>query len=185
MNKNDDDLMGQMKNQCQKSSDDIHEKLSILLKPYAPIHMASIFSALSLNPYCQANLYRFNRAIHLCLYMCKGEKQANKSKGIRGKTLDLEGAGAECVEEDSPDGKICRSRWAAIIQKVYEVNPLVCPKCGKQMRIISFIEKRDQPDVVKKILKHCDLWRKPAPRAPPKFVLEHEYIPIDEFIAGF
>jgi len=53
------------------------------------------------------------------------------------------------------------------------------------MRIISFIEKRDQPDVVKRMLKHCDLWREPEPRAPPKFVLEHEYIPMDEFLADF
>ena len=89
------------------------------------------------------------------------------------------------MEEDSPDGKICRSRWAAMIQKVFEVNPMICPRCGKEMRIISFIEKRDQPDVVEKILKHCDLWREPKPRAPPKFVLEHEYIPMDEFLADF
>jgi len=53
------------------------------------------------------------------------------------------------------------------------------------MRIISFIENRDQPEVVEKILKHCDIWREPEPRAPPKFVLEHEYISTDEFLADF
>ena len=110
---------------------------------------------------------------------------SNKSRGIRGKNLDFEGAGAECVEEDLPDGQICRSRWAAMIQKVYEVNPLVCPKCGKQMRIIAFIEKKDQPDVVEKILKHCNLWKEPESRAPPQFILEPEYIPMDEFLANF
>jgi len=115
---------------------------------------------------------------------------SNKTRGIRGKIVCSESADIaeqelEITEEDTPQRKLCRSRWAAMIQKVYEVNPLVCPKCGKEMRIISFIEKKDQPDVVKKILKHCKLWTEPKTRAPPPFALEHEYIPIDQFLADF
>jgi rRNA maturation protein Nop10 len=80
-----------------------------------------------------------------------------------------------------------------MIQKVYEIDPLKCPKCGEQMRIIAMIEKRDQPEVVKKILKHCNLWTEPKTRAPPVFTLESacsepaesEYIPMDEFLANF
>ena len=34
------------------------------------------------------------------------------------------------------------------------MDPLVCPKCGGQMKIISFIEK-DQSEVIEKILRHC------------------------------
>ena len=41
-------------------------------------------------------------------------------------------------------------RWAALIQRVYEVDPLKCPKCGGAMKIISFIEKH-QADVIEKI----------------------------------
>jgi hypothetical protein len=33
------------------------------------------------------------------------------------------------------------------------------------MRIVSFI---DQGDVIQKILKHCNLWKEPVERAPPK-----------------
>jgi len=56
-----------------------------------------------------------------------------------------------------------------LIQKIYEVDPLVCPKCSGAMRIIAFIE---EPDVMKKILKHLGLWdvkHKPRPvaNAPP------------------
>ena len=29
--------------------------------------------------------------------------------------------------------------WARLIQKIYEVDPLVCPKCQGQMKIIFFI----------------------------------------------
>ena len=41
------------------------------------------------------------------------------------------------------------------IRKVYETDPLICPKCQGEMRIISFI---DQPDVIKKILDHLGRW---------------------------
>ncbi len=54
--------------------------------------------------------------------------------------------------------KLCRSRWAALVKKVYEVDPLKCPRCGGQMRIISFIEKKDQADIIERILRHCGLW---------------------------
>jgi len=67
------------------------------------------------------------------------------------------------VPEDS------RKNWARLIQKIYEVDPLTCPKCQGSMRVIAFIENED---VIRKILKHLGLWevkRKPRPRAnaPP------------------
>ncbi len=77
-------------------------------------------------------------------------------------------------DEDTLDRKLARSRWAALIKRVYEEDPLICPHCGQQMRIIAFIEKRNQYDVIERILKHCNLWREPAKRAPPKFSLESE-----------
>ena len=48
---------------------------------------------------------------------------------------------------------------------VYEVDPLKCPKCGAEMKIISFIEKR-QTEVRERILRHCHLWRDKIPRSP-------------------
>jgi hypothetical protein len=59
--------------------------------------------------------------------------------------------------------------WARLIQKIYEVDPLLCSRCQGSMRVIAFIEDED---VIKKILKHLGLWevkRKPLPRAnaPP------------------
>ena len=91
-------------------------------------------------------------------------------------------------EEDTPFRKTCRSRWAALIKKVYEVDPLKCPKCSGRMRIISFIEAKDQMDVIEKILKHCKLWVEPVERAPPKkpveVPFESVHVPIDEFLAN-
>ena len=59
-----------------------------------------------------------------------------------------------------------RISWAALITKVYEVDPLQCPACGGTMQIVSFIEKC-QPEVVEKILRHCGLWKEAMPRPPP------------------
>jgi len=63
-----------------------------------------------------------------------------------------------------------RKNWSRLIQKVYEVDPLTCPKCQGKMRVIAFIE---DPSVIKKILKHLNLWElKKPPRsiahAPPR-----------------
>ena len=63
------------------------------------------------------------------------------------------------------------STWARLIQRVWEVDPLTCPQCGGAMKIISFIERRQQ-DVIERILRHCGLWEGPLrtlahPRAPP------------------
>ena len=54
--------------------------------------------------------------------------------------------------------------WAMLIKTVFEVDPLKCPKCGGTMKIISFIEEED---VIRKILKHCNLWKDSAPRPLP------------------
>ncbi|GAG64040.1 unnamed protein product [marine sediment metagenome] len=34
--------------------------------------------------------------------------------------------------------KAFRKNWARLIQKIYHVNPLLCPKCLGSMKIISF-----------------------------------------------
>ena len=73
------------------------------------------------------------------------------------------------VERPELTDKAFRRNWARLIQKIYEVDPLVCPKCFGAMHIIAFIE---DPDVMEKILKHLGLWdvkRKPRPvaNAPP------------------
>lgn len=92
---------------------------------------------------------------------------SNKSRGLRKKAGTDDTVPALIESEVSP--KEFRQNWARLIQKIYHVDPLVCSKCLGSMRIISFIE---DSEIVKKILKHLDLWdvkRKPPPRAnsPP------------------
>ena len=56
-----------------------------------------------------------------------------------------------------------------MIKQVYESDPLRCPKCGAEMRIIAFIE-RHQTEVIEKILRHCGLWEERSARGPPAAV---------------
>ena len=44
-----------------------------------------------------------------------------------------------------PDGssREYRKNWARLIQKIYEVDPLTCPKCKNEMRILAFIEDQE------------------------------------------
>ena len=48
-----------------------------------------------------------------------------------------------------------KQRWAQLIKKVYETDPLICPRCGGSMRIIASIGR---PEVIEKILTHLGLW---------------------------
>ena len=94
--------------------------------------------------------------------------------------------------EDTPFRKLCRSRWSALIRKVYEVDPLKCPECGGKMKFVSFIEKRDQVVVIEKILKHCNLWTESKARDTPgitldedvDFILDPQYIPMDKILVN-
>jgi len=92
---------------------------------------------------------------------------SNKSRGLRKKAGTDDQVPALVDSDKSPQA--FRKNWARLIQKIYHVNPLLCPKCLGSMRIISSIE---DDLIVKKILQHLDLWdvkSKPPPRAnsPP------------------
>ncbi len=88
---------------------------------------------------------------------------SNKSRGLRAKGQP---AAARPAQEKGPTAREARKRWAALIKQVYEVDPLLCAKCGGTMKIISFIE-RGQREVIEKILRHCGLWEEESARAPP------------------
>ena len=69
--------------------------------------------------------------------VCRGRR---KKKGI---------SESEYVIEDDSYNKSCSKSWARLIKKIYRVDPLVCPRCGKDMRIVAFIEDYK---AIKKIL---------------------------------
>ena len=90
-----------------------------------------------------------------------------------------------CIEQPAFSAGDLRRNWARLIQKIYEVDPLQCPACNGAMRVVAFIEDEQ---VVRKILKHLDLWddkRKPEPRAnaPPRIFPADDIPSFDDILA--
>ena len=82
-----------------------------------------------------------------------------RARGERRKLVAL----GELPPEDPP-GK-ASTTWAACIKRIYEIDPLECPKCGGRMRIIAFIQDGAE---IKHIMASLGL---PDFRAPPTVVL--------------
>lgn len=57
-----------------------------------------------------------------------------------------------------------RRRWAELLQRIFEVDPLRCPRCGADMKIVAFVLDHE---AVHAILKHLRKSR-PDPRALPQ-----------------
>jgi hypothetical protein len=85
--------------------------------------------------------------------VCRGKRKKQNQDGL-----------VPCVLKPDEDSKSYRKNWARLIQKIYEPDPLICPKCSGKMKVISVIEDQE---VIKKILKHLGLWQI-KPRPPPK-----------------
>jgi hypothetical protein len=65
------------------------------------------------------------------------------------------------ANEPTPRRTLSR-RWAELIYRIYEIDPLDCPRCGARMKILTFII---DPKLIRQILDHLD--RNAPPRAPP------------------
>jgi hypothetical protein len=58
------------------------------------------------------------------------------------------------IKEPILSSKEYRRRWQDLIKKVYETDPLICPKCGGKMNIISFVKEKL---IIDRILTHKGL----------------------------
>jgi hypothetical protein len=63
-----------------------------------------------------------------------------------------------------------------MIRKVFEVDPLICPQCGGEMKVISFIEDHK---VIDKIIAHLKLTFL-AERPPPQIVQQELLMTAEE-----
>ena len=88
---------------------------------------------------------------------------ANRVRATCGReNTDLPGRDDEAV--DATPKRTLSKRWAELIYRIYEVDPLSCPRCGARMKILAFII---DPKIIRQILDHLD--SRPRPRAPPDF----------------
>jgi Ribonuclease G/E len=58
--------------------------------------------------------------------------------------------------------------WVEMIRKVYEVDPMICPRCGGRMRVVAFLTEHA---VVDRIIRHLELTFG-AEKPPPAHVFE-------------
>lgn len=91
-----------------------------------------------------------NKGEQMCRYY---GHYSNKSRGMR-KKEDTDHIIPQLIDSDISNRDRKRS-WARLIQKIYNVNPLVCPKCKGEMKVIAFI---DEDWLIRKILMHLNLW---------------------------
>lgn len=100
---------------------------------------------------------------------------SNRSRGERKlpadgqETVELSSAPDRAGFSEAVDAELSRSvcsRWARLLRKVCEVEPLSCPHCGEEMRFLAVIE---QAPVIEWILRHVGMWEPTPPlRAPPE-----------------
>ncbi len=72
------------------------------------------------------------------------------------------------AESTSQVRQAAKTAWAKLIRKVFEIDPLLCPECGAQMRVIALIE---DPAVIERILSWLGIWeplRPSGPSPPPE-----------------
>ncbi|MGB3862604.1 MAG: transposase [Candidatus Aminicenantaceae bacterium] len=98
-----------------------------------------------------------------------------------GKVRKMEGCEQKLIliEEECP--RIPRRGWAEMIRKVFEVDPLTCPKCQSQMRIIAFLTDYA---VVDRIIAHLKLTFV-ADKPPPPHLAFQEFLTADETSAEY
>ena len=70
------------------------------------------------------------------------------------------------IEEDPPP--LPSRGWAEMIRKVYEVEPMICPRCGGRMKVVAFLT---EPAVVDRIIRHLGLTFA-AEKPPPVHLFE-------------
>jgi hypothetical protein len=93
---------------------------------------------------------------------CKPEEAA-RGKRRRDQAADSRHDTAQTQPDPPPATAAVRKRWADLLRRVYEVDPLVCPRCASTMRVVGFIT---EPAQIKCILDHLRK-RKPLARPPP------------------
>ena len=61
------------------------------------------------------------------------------------------GFSVRAKKDQGLDARALRRSWAKLIKRIYEADPLVCPSCGGEMKVVAFIIEHE---VVDKILRH-------------------------------
>jgi len=117
---------------------------------------------------------------------------SNRSRGERNKEADQEDPDStttpkeiEVIDVSSYKPRRLPSKtWRECIKKIWEVDPLECPHCHAEMKIISFISK-SQSEVIRKILEHLGLYEEKIRPPPLNNKSSHKTITYEPFDDGW
>jgi hypothetical protein len=94
---------------------------------------------------------------------------ATETEPIAATAAQITAPGASSDSKEQAEGaeeaihrRVARYAWALLLARIYEVFPLVCPRCGGEMRIIAFII---DAGAVRDILTHIG-----EPTSPPRLM---------------
>jgi hypothetical protein len=81
-------------------------------------------------------------------------------------TCSLAARPTQSANSQDDCARLQKRSWARLIKKVFEADPLLCPQCGREMKIVSLIDS--SCPAVERILRHLNIWDRPErPRPPP------------------
>jgi hypothetical protein len=60
---------------------------------------------------------------------------------------------------------VASATWRELIKRVWEVDPLLCPRCGTEMVKLAAIQ--DPVVIISAFSDMCTWWEKPPARGPP------------------
>ncbi len=91
---------------------------------------------------------------------------ASRTRGIR-RRAGTEGQQTVYAEPVPVPLREARRRWAELLRRIFEIDPLACPRCGQTMRIVAFITALKAIDRILDHLRRTANTRR-HPRAPPR-----------------
>ena len=109
------------------------------------------------------------RAAREALAQQPSEDERESVPGVIDEALPGDEAPLEAALPGSAEA-VRRQAWARLIRRVFEVNPMVCPRCQIEMEVVALIT---EPAVIDKILRHREKhgltspFEANPPRAPP------------------
>ena len=71
-------------------------------------------------------------------------------------------------QDDDQYTRRARLSWAKLIRRVYEVDPLLCPFCGAEMKILAFILDFAAAKAIRQSLELPAQEPEPLAHAPPE-----------------